>query len=83
MGVDAAQLVLLRVGSGPAAARLVGAVNGEMVCSVCEQPIVPAGYRDALCWSDPDGTTCVAHRQCLTRIGEYELRLRDRGLGSA
>jgi hypothetical protein len=44
-----------------------------ILCCVCSGPVFDA--TDALCWMDPAGQTCIAHIECLVRLGEKDLGL--------
>lgn len=48
---------------------------GHIECCICTDPIYLEQYRTARCWTDPDGTTCAAHAQCLIALGETDLHL--------
>ncbi len=43
------------------------------ICCVCVAPIGLDDRPAAQCWTDPDGQPCVAHFDCLVRVGEFEL----------
>jgi hypothetical protein len=66
--------------SGPGYGNLPG--PDHIICAICADPIRLDQYRQARCWTDPDGTTVAAHAPCLIRIGEEDLDLRaDKGAG--
>lgn len=48
---------------------------GWIPCCICTDPIRPDQYATAVCWADPHGHTCAAHRACLIAVGETELQL--------
>jgi hypothetical protein len=51
--------------------------GSHILCCVCDQPVPRSRWWDAFTWVDPLGVTCVAHRACLARLGEFELGLMD------
>ncbi len=51
--------------------------GGYIPCAVCTEPINRDEYRQARCWTDPDGITVAAHQECLIRLGETDLELRS------
>jgi hypothetical protein len=56
-------------------------VSWDWGCAICSEPIEPVDYRAARVWTDPGGNTCAAHDRCLCRVGEYDLKIGDWGLG--
>lgn len=49
---------------------------GHIPCVICTHTIALEQYRDARCWTDPNGITCAAHAACLLAVGEQEIGLR-------
>ena len=45
-----------------------------MECCICCDPVTLVDQVTAYCWVDPDSITCVAHFDCLVRIGEPQLK---------
>lgn len=50
--------------------------DDDYCCCVCQGHINIIGRRDAYVWSDPGGEWCLAHGDCLRRLGEQDLGLR-------
>lgn len=44
-------------------------------CCICQGPVTRNLWTHAFVWIDPNGRSCVAHRECLARLGEFELGL--------
>jgi hypothetical protein len=53
--------------------------GSHVVCCLCGGPIRRNLWTHAFAWLDPAGTACAAHRECLARLGEFELGLELEG----
>jgi hypothetical protein len=62
-------------GHSPARGTARAPALGHIQCAICAGLIGLDQYRQARCWTDPEGITVAAHATCLIRVGERDLGL--------